>query len=250
MGCTIITGGGGGIGAAVAEQLLERDAESRVALVDLRHSDAAASLQDRFSADRVFLCQASVSDATEVADASRAVLAWDDEITGLVVAAGNAREDASVDIAPEVWHQVLDVHIDGTLFWCQAAAPRMKECGGGAIVCLSSVAAHIGHPRRLPYAAAKAAVEEMVRTLAVEWAGWGIRVNGVAPGYVQTDLTRKLAEAGTIDLEEIGGMHALGRLANPEEVAEPIGFLLSDAASFITGAVLLVDGGYTILKLR
>jgi NAD(P)-dependent dehydrogenase (short-subunit alcohol dehydrogenase family) len=250
MSCTIITGGGGGIGAAVAAQLLERRAEARVALVDLRPSDAAAALQDRYSADRVFLCEANVSDATEVAAASRAVLSWDDQITGLVLAAGNTREDASVDIAPEDWHQVLDVHLDGTLFWCQAAAPRMRECGGGAIVCLSSVTAHVGHPRRLAYAAAKAAIEEMVRTLAVEWAGWGIRVNGVAPGYVETDLTRKLAEAGTIDLEEMSGLHALGRLARPEEVAEPIGFLLSDAASFITGAVLLVDGGYTIMKLK
>jgi len=155
----------------------------------------------------------------------------------------------TVDLDQADWHSVLGVHLDGTLWAAQAAARSMIAHGrGGAIVNFCSVAMDFGWPRRLPYSVAKAGVAALTRTLAVEWAKDRIRVNAVSPGYVDTPMIHDAASVGLLDVDVKARDHALGRLAQPDEIAEVVEFLLSDRSSFVTGEVVRVDGGFSAMK--
>ena len=190
----------------------------------------------------------NVSDRNQVVTAVSAVGA-EAPIVGLVNAAGNHLTMPSLDLDEAGWKSVLSVHLDGTFFMSQAVAARMIEHGrGGAMVNMSSVAADFGWPARLPYAVAKAGIEGLTKTLAVEWADHGIRVNVIVAGYVDTPMVRNAAARGAFDAAARMEGHALKRFARPTEIAEAIDFLLSDRSSFITGASIPVDGGFSILK--
>jgi len=129
---------------------------------------------------------------------------------------------------------------------CKYAIEAMLESGGGSIVCLSSISGMAGQSRQSTYGPAKFVATGLTKHLAVEWAHKGIRVNAVAPGTIWTERVRSLPDepGGTEYIEEIKKQHPMGRLGEPEEVARAIAFLASDEASFITGAILAVDGGY------
>jgi len=144
----------------------------------------------------------------------------------------------------ESFERVLRIHLTGTFAVSREAARVMIETGGGAIVNISSIAGVTGLPRRNAYGAAKAGIASMTRSMACEWAGRGIRVNAIAPGFVTTALVQKLEREGSIDMARLQSRIPMGRLARPEEVAETILFLCSSAASYVTGAVLSVDGGW------
>ena len=140
---------------------------------------------------------------------------------------------------------MLDVHLAGSFLMTREVARGMIARGRGAVVNLASIAGLTGLPRRNAYGAAKAGIVAMTRSMACEWAGHGLRVNAVAPAFVDTALVRKLADAGRIDLPAIARRTPIGRLIAAREVAAAVAFLASDAASGITGAVLPVDGGWT-----
>jgi NAD(P)-dependent dehydrogenase (short-subunit alcohol dehydrogenase family) len=143
--------------------------------------------------------------------------------------------------------RVLAVHVRGTFLASREAARAMLSQGSGAIVNIASIAGQAGIPGRNAYAAAKAGIAAMTRSMACEWARQGLRVNAVAPGYVRTALVDKLARDGALDTAAIERRTPMGRMARPEEIAEVIAFLASPRASFITGTTLNADGGWLAL---
>ncbi len=247
-GVTIVTGSGGGIGSAVASSLLAEDPQARCAAVDLKPGHAS-SLMEKHGPHRVVEVLCDVSSPEAVHRAMERIENWNIPVRGLVNCAGIQLAGPSVDFPPEGWQKVLNINLSGTFYWCQAAGKHMMAHQGGAIVNLSSVAEFFGWPLRAPYAATKAAVSALTRTLATEWAHLGIRVNAVAPGYIDTPLAREAIESGRMSKPEADALHAQQRFADTSEVADAIVFLLSERASFITGETLKVDGGLSAKKL-
>ena len=245
---TVITGGASGIGAQAAQLLMERDELAKVVVLDLS-LDRAQEFGAAYP-DRVLLRALDITDRQAVVEAFDAARQWAGRgVTQLICCAGIQRRIPSIELDPTNWRAVLDVHLDGTLWPCQAAAKHMEEEGGGAIVTFSSVAQQFAWPGRLPYAVAKSGISALTRTLAVEWAPLGIRVNAVAPGYVDTPMIAAAIASGQLT-QDVRALHALNRLANADEIAKAALFLLSEDASFITGEVLFVDGGFSVRKVE
>jgi NAD(P)-dependent dehydrogenase (short-subunit alcohol dehydrogenase family) len=246
----VITGAADGIGWATAQALA--DSGWVVALLDLNGplaQERAHALGERHSG---WACD--VTDAQTVKQTVADVQRHHGHIDALVNNAGIGDQTAPTlqqDI--NAFDRVLSVHLRGTFLMsqqviaCMATQSRDDKGVRGAIVNIGSIASVMGIPGRNAYCAAKAGVLGMTRALASEWARQGIRVNAVAPGYVKTALVAKLAEQGAIDVSAISRRTPIGRMAEPEEIAQSIAFFLSSHASYITGAVLPVDGGWTAL---
>lgn len=234
----LVTGGGRGIGRAIAIALAEEGALVGIAARTAGQCEAvAAEIGDR--------ALALPTDVTDVSACERSVDALTDRfgrLSLLVNAAGVSpvRQRAEVH-SVEAWREILDVNLTGAYLMTRAAARSLLD-GGGAVVMMSSVTGAIASPRLAGYGASKAALSQLTRTLAREWADRGVRVNAVAPGYVETDMTGALLAVDRLR-EEILGATPLGRIAAIAEVVAPTLFLASDEASYITGAELLVDGG-------
>jgi 3-oxoacyl-[acyl-carrier protein] reductase len=236
----LVTGGARGIGWATVEAFLA--AGWSVALGDLDAEGARQRAADHGA--KILPLHLDVTDRASVARAFAATLDRWGRLDALVNNAGIQRHAPLEDLAPDDWHAVLNVNLHGTLHCLQAAARIMLPQGSGAIVNLASVAATRGAPGRAPYAASKAAIVSLTKTAAVEWSARGVRVNAVAPGYVETDLVRTAIAGGRISLDPILGRIPAGRLATPGEIANVIFFLCTDAAAYVSGHVLHVDGGF------
>ncbi|GAA5066312.1 NAD(P)-dependent dehydrogenase (short-subunit alcohol dehydrogenase family) [Thermocatellispora tengchongensis] len=238
----VVTGGARGIGLAVTAALREMGAAVVICdVLDDAGEAAAASFGDGGPA--VSYAHLDVRDPGAVAAVFDRVVAEHGSLDVLVTSAGVALHTPALDVAPEQWQRVLDINLNGS-FWCaREAARRMGE--GGSIVAIGSMSGEIANApqAQTAYNASKGAVHLMVKSLAVELAGAGIRVNAVAPGYVATELTKEgVPEEWLADWRRRTPMD---RLARPEEVASVVAFLASAAASYMTGSVVLVDGGYT-----
>lgn len=170
------------------------------------------------------------------------------EVHAFVANAGTSSPGSSISYERADWDGLIEVHLTAAFEGARRAASRMPP--GAGIVCVSSIAALQGFAGRAAYSAAKAGVIGLVRSLAVEWAPHGLRVNAVAPGYVATELVRANVERGFVDEAVLRRRIPLGRLGDPSEIANVVGFLLSDAAAYMTGVTLPVDGGWTAYGLQ
>lgn len=241
----MVTGAGAGIGHATAVRLIE---EGCRVLVSDRDVDAAEATADELGSAAV----AFGLDVTEPDRVSRVATACLDafgRIDGLVNNAGVAIPGSVTEMELESWQRVMDTNLRGMWLTMRAVIPQLGA--GSAIVNLSSAQALLGFPGWAGYAATKGAILSLTRQAAVEYAHQGVRINAVAPGTILTPMNERIfaqtGDGGAALRAAWGRSHALGRFGQPHEVASVIAFLLSDDASFITGACIPVEGGMTVL---
>ena len=227
-----VTGAGGGIGAAACQRLEEEGAT--VYALDL--ADAPVGR----------VVPTDVTDPASLAEAVQLVLGQEQRVDAVVAAAGVVEDDVPAEtMTPDLFDRVLGVNLRGVFLTCQAFGRPMLERGQGSVLAISSMSGNhvVNVPQRqCAYNASKAGVSALVRSLAVEWGPRGVRVNAIAPGYVDTPLlaAKKHQFDGWL------GQTPLGRMAGPAEIAGTIAFLLSDEARYYCGSELLVDGGYSL----
>lgn len=237
----LVTGGASGIGEAVATLLGSLGA--RVVIAD-RNCDSLSAAASRTSAIGTTCGDVSDKDA-----ANRMLSETLELLSGcdfLVNAAGIGDDLVPVHEQPvDRWQEVLDINLRGTYLMCRAAGRHMLDAGGGSIVNIGSIVGIGAFPGRSAYGVSKAGVAHLSRTLACEWGAAGIRVNTISPAYTRTPMVRDLIARNVFDVGMIERRTPLERLAEPEEMARAVAFLLSDWASYITGVEVPVDGGWS-----
>jgi NAD(P)-dependent dehydrogenase (short-subunit alcohol dehydrogenase family) len=239
----IVTGGASGMGAACARLLA--DAGASVVIVDL-DGNGAVKVAAGIGATVV---SGDITDSAFCDGAVAAALERNGRLDALVNAAGTIVRADALGTDDEAWHRQFRVNVDGTFFMSRAAVRAMQERGSGAIVNFGSIWGGTGGQGHAAYCAAKGAVHNLTRAMALDHARDGIRVNAVAPGEVDTPMLRAGGRATPATDEELAAMAErtipMARLAQPEEIARVVVFLASDDASYMTGAIVPVDAGYT-----
>lgn len=243
----LVTGGSRGIGLASARALGEAGARLAVSARSLDEGQTAVRELRAAGIDAVFI-PADISTKDGARQAVAAALSALGSVDILVNNAGIARHGESLTFDPATWDEVIDTNLSGLFRCCKEAIDSMLRNGrGGSIVNVGSISGFISNvpQHQVAYNASKAGVHMVTKSLAGEFAGRGIRINAVAPGYIETAMTR-----GGLDDPEWSrlwlGMTPMARAGQPSEVAAAVLFLASDAASYVTGSVLTIDGGYTI----
>jgi acetoacetyl-CoA reductase/3-oxoacyl-[acyl-carrier protein] reductase len=229
-GCVaLVAGGGGAIGQAIAKRL--REARARVFCLDLPGRDGPAGTT-------TIACD--LTNAAQVADAVTRIGADTDRLDVVVHAAGVTRDARLWKLTDQDWNTVLATNLDSAFYLLKSAVPLLRRTGSGSIVLVSSINGHRGKVGLAAYSASKAGLDALTRTAARELGGFGIRVNAVAPGWIDTPMTARVPEEIRRRAVEES---VLGRLGEPDEVADAVWFLASRLGRYVTGQVLRVDGG-------
>ena len=239
----LVTGGSRGIGRACVAALAA--AGARVAFVYHSNQAAAESLvaEQKALGRAVLALQADVADNARAGAIVAQLLADWEFLDVLVNSAGVVRDGLFAMMGPEAWQQVISTNLTGTYNYCQAVSQPMLSRRKGSIVNVSSVAAEFGSRGQVNYAASKGGIDGLTRCLAKELAARKVRVNAVAPGMIETDMSEMVRNAAG---DKIKDAIPLRRIGQPEEIAAVVAFLASDAASYITGQVIRVDGGLSL----
>ncbi len=239
----VVTGAAGGLGTAIVEALA--GAGAFVVCADSA-DEPNRELARRLGADRAEAMTVDVCDEQSVQALSERAEAISGAIDVLVTGAGIGGRGAAATYDADLWDRVIDVNLTGLFRTCRAIGGRMiAQPGGGAVVNIASVVGAVGLAGSVGYQASKGGVIQLTRTLAVEWAPHGVRVNAVSPGHVATPLVRRQWETEPELRDYFESRTPLGRLAEPHDVAGAVLFLASGAAAMVTGQIIAVDGGYT-----
>ncbi len=240
----VVTGASRGLGKAIALNLAR--AGARLACVATSAENAAGTVEEARSAGAeasAFGCR--VERAEEVSRLFAAIDRSLGPVDILVNNAGISKPQPTLEMTEENWDEHMDINCKSIFLCSQAAARQMKDRGGGCIVNIGSILGRNAFPAALGYCTSKAATDHMTRVLAIEWARFGIRVNCVAPGYVRTDLIETLEREGKLAIRDLERRTPQRRLGTGEEIASAVRYVASAEASFMTGEVMVVDGGWT-----
>jgi NAD(P)-dependent dehydrogenase (short-subunit alcohol dehydrogenase family) len=230
----VVTGAARGIGDAIVQVFLEEDAA--VVVLDL--------LSPENPRQGVWYLKADISDPPSVKDVFNEIAQRHGRVDVLINNAGIQRVGLVGQLSYEHWAAVIGTNLSGAFLCNSAAVPLMPRDGGSSIVHIASTAAQVGLPGRGPYSAAKAGLLALTRVMAVELASVGIRVNAVGPGFTRTGLVDQAIRDGSLNEPWMLERVPMGRLAEPLEIARVVRFLASDEASYVTGQVVFVDGGW------
>ena len=245
----IVTGAASGIGRASAHLFAREGAEVVVADLPSTAGDETAA-RIRQDGGQALFVPVDVAEPAMVEHMVRAAVETFGRVDVLFNNAGVNFPGTVVDVTEEIWQRSLDVNLKGVMLGCRFAIPQMLENGGGSIVNTASMLGLVASPRQAPYAAAKGAVVQLTRQIAVDYAARNIRVNCICPSEVDTPMNRRFIE-GTPDpaaaRRRVLARIPLNRMAEPEEIAAVALFLASDDSSYVTGVALPVDGGLTAL---
>ena len=236
----IVTGGASGLGLAFTKRLLAEGAKVVIADYSSKGQEAANELGEE---GNIRFFQVDVSDENQVKEMVAQTADWFGEVD-IVVANAGIPSDTPIHLeTAEAWQNLININLSGVFYTDKYAIEQMRKQGnGGSIINIASILGLVGDPDAISYSAAKGGVVNITRSLGVAYAKEGIRVNAVAPGYIRTPLLEQLDADKVKAMEEV---HPIGRLGQPDEIANVVSFLASDEASFIVGAIIPVDGGYT-----
>lgn len=238
----VIAGGGRGIGKAIAEQFAKYG--STIVIGSRTKEQVAATAEDiRLQGGTAHGIPLDVTNRASVDAFFKEAMEIAKRIDILVYCAGTNKRIPAEEYPLSAWNEVLSTNLQGAYHCCQEAGKRMIAQKAGAIVTITSMLSHVGTPNQSAYAASKGGLLQYSKTLAVEWAKYNIRVNAVSPGYIETDLTAKNFKNPAFRTAVLGKT-PMDRFGEAAEVADAVCFLSSDAASYITGACIPVDGGF------